>query len=407
MDTSSEYTFPIFISSTDYNLKDFRAELARYLSELGYRPILSSAEGFPDNSPHLEPWESCIEVLENSFVMILIIDGIYSSALEWPNYKELFKERKISPTHGEYLFAHQARKRMLVFIRKEVIVYYQAYRQAYSKNAKDDDRTKAAMETILPKYIDYETLKFVHEVKTSKPIPWIKEFNDITDVKKEVQKKMLNELAEIFLIKDSHLKTIIGSFNKVLASSSAEEQIKILTKVDATKPFIEAVSKSQELTQKLDETQTLLDKVKEENSGDKEKYELQITDLKLKLQKLEKDIQTNDATDFYIKNGLVQFKSPTSGKSNSWLSNAGSSIFSSLSNSVCDKCQNIYSSDSNFFTLAPMFKNFNDCPNCKRHLCRKCWPQDGGIYMFTEERTSKDVCPDCLKNQTVAVAAKP
>ena len=56
MDSSSGYTFPIFISSTDYNLKDLRAELARFLSELGYKPILSSFEGFPDSSPKLEPW---------------------------------------------------------------------------------------------------------------------------------------------------------------------------------------------------------------------------------------------------------------------------------------------------------------------------------------------------------------
>jgi len=70
MDITSEYTFPIFISSTEYNLKDLRAELASFLAESGYKPILSSAEGFPDSSPNLEPWESCIPVLESSFVMI-------------------------------------------------------------------------------------------------------------------------------------------------------------------------------------------------------------------------------------------------------------------------------------------------------------------------------------------------
>ncbi len=94
MDTSSEYTFPIFISSTDYNLKDLRAELARFLSELGYRPILSSAEGFPDSSPILEPWESCLPVLDKCFVMVLVIDGQYGTALKWPNYKDYFEEDK-------------------------------------------------------------------------------------------------------------------------------------------------------------------------------------------------------------------------------------------------------------------------------------------------------------------------
>jgi len=189
MDTSSEYSFPIFISSTDYNLKDFRAELARFLSELGYRPILSSAEGFPDNSPKLEPWESCIPVLDKAFVVILVIDGKYGYPLNWPNCGDLFKDKKISPTHGEYFYAHKNFKRMLVFIRSEVMTYYQSYRRALKKcNNKIDEAEKILSHT-LPEYIDFKTLQFIHEVKTTKPIPWIKEFEDITTVKKKFRRK--------------------------------------------------------------------------------------------------------------------------------------------------------------------------------------------------------------------------
>lgn len=38
MSSSSEYAFPIFVSSTDYKLVDLRAELARHLREAGYEP---------------------------------------------------------------------------------------------------------------------------------------------------------------------------------------------------------------------------------------------------------------------------------------------------------------------------------------------------------------------------------
>lgn len=96
METSSEYTFPIFISSTDYNLKDLRAELARFLTELGYKPVLSSAEGFPDSSPKLEPWESCLPVLDRCFIIVLIIDGRYGIPLPWLNYKEIFLDRIVN-----------------------------------------------------------------------------------------------------------------------------------------------------------------------------------------------------------------------------------------------------------------------------------------------------------------------
>ena len=98
MQLHSGYNFPIFISSTHYNLIDLRAELYRYLQELGYNPYLSSAEGFPDNTPELEPWESCLPVLNNCFVIVLIIDGKYGEELPWPHFKDVIKDKSISPT---------------------------------------------------------------------------------------------------------------------------------------------------------------------------------------------------------------------------------------------------------------------------------------------------------------------
>ena len=86
MENSSEYQIQIFISSTHYNLVDLRAELRRFLGELGYRPILSSSEGFPDRSPKFEPWESCLPVFHCCSLMILIIDGKYRRSLKWPNF---------------------------------------------------------------------------------------------------------------------------------------------------------------------------------------------------------------------------------------------------------------------------------------------------------------------------------
>ena len=142
MSRSSEYPFPIFISSTDYNLRDLRSELSRFLDQLGYRPILSSSEGFPDNTPKLEPWESCLPVLDTCFVMILVIDGRYGSGLRWPNFKQLFADKKVSPTHGEYLFRHAHGKRMLVFVRDEVLTYYQSYKKVMEKVEDDKDETE-------------------------------------------------------------------------------------------------------------------------------------------------------------------------------------------------------------------------------------------------------------------------
>src|SRR4051812_19252892 len=81
MEPASELDFPIFISSTDYNLMDLRAELDQHLRSLGYHPILSSSEGFHDSTPSLEPWESCLPTLESCFVVVLVIDGRYGQPL--------------------------------------------------------------------------------------------------------------------------------------------------------------------------------------------------------------------------------------------------------------------------------------------------------------------------------------
>ena len=226
MENGSGYSFPIFISSTDYNLKDLRAELARFLHELGYKPILSSAEGFPDGSPKLQPWESCLPVLENCFIVLLIIDGRYGIPLEWLNFKSCFDGRKVSPTHGEYLYSRHVKKRMLIFVRREITLHYQSYRTVLDNFKGNKDEAKKNLEKSLPEYVSFESLDFLHEVKTTGPIPWIKEFDDVTNIKAEIQTKMLNELAELFLIKNKHLEMVTESFNKCLDSLTLEEQKK-------------------------------------------------------------------------------------------------------------------------------------------------------------------------------------
>jgi hypothetical protein len=269
---SSEYHFPIFISSTDYNLIDLRAELARYLEELGYRPILSSAEGFHDNSPDLEPWESCLEVLETSFVMILIIDNHYGQKMEWKNFKKIIDNRKVSPTHAEYLFAHKTNKRLLVFIRNEILTYYQSYRAAMKKAEKDKAKAKEFLINCLPDKIEFETLEFIEEVKTARPIPWIKGFNTVTEIKQEIQKKMLNELAELFLFRQKRLESVVHAFSSIISEMSEEQRKAIFERIGATKEIIEKI---ESMTQAVE----LLTK-------EKQSFEQQAQDYKNRLQEV-------------------------------------------------------------------------------------------------------------------------
>lgn len=419
MDTSSEYTFPIFISSTDYNLKDLRAELARFLSELGYRPILSSAEGFPDSSPILEPWESCLPVLDKCFVMVLIIDGQYGTALKWPNYKDYFEEEKYSPTHGEYMFAHKTRKRMLVFIRKSLMPHYQSYRTTLDNFKNNKEEAKKALSATLPSYVTYETLEFINKVKTTKPIPWINEFDDITSVKKEIQKKMLNELAELFLIKNKHFETVIDSFNRVIDSLSLEEQKKALSKINATKEIIDAVDKLEGFKNDLDKTQSELEKTKSTNTKDKEKFEKKISSLNSKINELESETLKSSNSQFFIKDGQVKIGNPNF-VDNNYLFGTGINIGATgvtinpssygtgsvyFGGKKCDQCGK--SENDPFRTsvasVSVFGSQFNDCPTCNRTLCNNCWPKNNyltgatSIRLTTMGSNNSDKCPKCIK----------
>lgn len=415
MDTSSEYTFPIFISSTDYNLKDLRAELARFLGELGYKPFLSSAEGFPDNSPNLEPWESCIPVLEKCFVMVLVIDGRYGAGLKWPNYTEYFSDKKIAPTHGEYIFAHKNRKRMLVFIRRNLMPHYQSYRTVMDKCGNKKEEAEKLLSPTLPEYVTFQTLDFINEVKTTKPIPWINEFDDITSVKREIQKKMLNELAELFLIKNKHFETVIDSFNKVMDSLSIDKQKEVLQKINATKEITDAVDKLEDFKIQIQKVNEKYEEAKKSGNADKQKYEKQITDLKKKVEDLESETLNSSNSQFFIQGGQVKLGNPNYndggiyGSSGSiFANNIGVYGSSGLTNSygiVSRKCDNCGKPEHDLFTISTTTvygSQFNTCPSCKRYLCNVCWPKYGPLsaaYLPTLGimGSSSEKCPRCVQ----------
>lgn len=414
MDTTSEYTFPIFISSTETNLKDLRAELASFLFEMGYRPILSSAAGFPDSSPNLEPWESCIPVLNHSIVMILIVDGKYGAAVPWPNYESVMKGCEVSPTHGEFLFSHSNLKRMFVFIRKELLTLYEVYKKSIYKNGKE--KTKIALKKILPQNVDYETLEFIEEIKNNKPISWITPFDDVTDIKKEVKKKLLNQLSEIFLLKDYYIENLIKTFDKAMSTTNKEEQMNILKRLNATKHLIELVDNIKQYEIEIEVLNKKNSVLKDGKIEERKESEKKIKVLTDKISKLESEslISTND--NVYIKNGKIQIGNPnfidqtslnkygiafthsgsiiaTAGRLNTLSSyDTPSSLFytNTINCASCHKTQ-IPSLNTSFHING--ISGFNNCPVCGKYYCSSCWPK--GIDLISGVQGGK--CPTCIK----------
>lgn len=412
MEISSEYTFPIFISSTDYNLVDLRAELARHLNDIGYRPILSSADGFPDRSPELEPWESCLPVLEGCFVMVLVIDGRYGTGLDWPHFKHCFDDRKLSPTHAEYAYAHKLKKRMLVFIRDDVLSYYQTYRTATAKANGDVEKAREFLANTLPSRIAFETLQFIEEVKTSKPIPWIKSFADVTSIKKEIQKKMLNELAEVFMIKNRHLETVFNAFSKAIDELGPEKRKEVLQSIGATRELMDEIEAKSKAVQGLrDEERRLnteLEKARQEiEQGKKSKEEKAALEARVKklteeTNRLRREIfEREQANTSFILGGGV--RSPTGGEggvplhfntpsgfatatsSLSIFGEGGASNFlSGLGLGTAEKCAGCGKSD-----VSRGLFGFKQCQKCGNYYCTSCWPYGDRIVSLV------DTCPKC------------
>lgn len=379
METSSEYTFPIFISSTAYNLIDLRAELSHHLKELGYRPILSSSEGFHDSFPDLEPWESCLRVLDTCFVMILVIDGRYGESLEWPHFANILQNEKISPTHAEYRYAHCLKKRMLVFVRSELMTHYQLYRQLKKKCGDNIEELNEILAKALPSYVNVETLRFIEEVKTKKPIPWIVSFDDVTNIKSEIQKKMLNELSELFLIKNKHMQTIITAFSRAMEDLEPGKRKELLQSIGCTKDLVDKLDdKEKEIIELKDEKKTLEQQIeKTARQRDKSVHIKKLSEINTKIA----DYESNTANFLFsnminvgniIEVGEKTIKNPL------W-------TIPHHSNAICDQCKKIPMPSSGFL----IGSNLNTCPKCKRSLCDDCW--GAGLVLRGE------VCSSCSK----------
>lgn len=108
----------IFLSSTYYDLKHIRADIERFIKDLGYDSVLNEQGDIPyGKEKHLEMY--CYQEINNVDILVSLIGGRYGTES---------KQEKHSISQLEFKVAYELNKQVYIFIEKSVFHEYQFYK---------------------------------------------------------------------------------------------------------------------------------------------------------------------------------------------------------------------------------------------------------------------------------------
>lgn len=162
----------VFISSTCFDLKDLRAELAKALKEWGYMPIWNESPNFPKKHG-LHSHDTCIDAVKECDIYLLIIDKRYGGTYAGNKYPK----QDISITWYETKIALQENKEIHTFVRDEAW----NERPTYKKNLGEGIKIK-------PHHVDNpKVFKFIDFLVHQPRDNWIDTFKDSVDLKDKLR----------------------------------------------------------------------------------------------------------------------------------------------------------------------------------------------------------------------------
>lgn len=199
----------IFISSTFYDLKYIREDLANFVRSYGYEAVLFE-DGDIGYTPGKTLDSSCYESMRNSDMVILIIGGEYGSAASGEK-KDDFKEY-MSVTRNEFRTAVESGIPIFVMIDKKVMAEYGVYEANY--NAIEKKNTKMTFPTTK----NVNVFRFIKEIKGIVTLP-IQEFERSSDIKGFISKQWADMFKNYLssLRNEKEKRKIEGSVNEMKA----------------------------------------------------------------------------------------------------------------------------------------------------------------------------------------------
>lgn len=167
----------VFVSSTCYELRDLRAGLCKWLTDLGMVAVMSDEGGFPHDD--IQPYVTCLDQLEECLLVIGVIDRKYGT--KFPDWGKHSEYNGLSPTHAELRHAIKLRKKILLYVHKDTLNFYEWWR----KNKSFENP---------PHALQKETLVLIEELKHLDPAPWIEGFKDAVDLQNSLNKEFVNQI---------------------------------------------------------------------------------------------------------------------------------------------------------------------------------------------------------------------
>lgn len=199
----------IFISSTFYDLKYIREDLANFVRSYGYEPILFE-DGDIGYTPGKTLDSSCYESMKNSDMVILIIGGEYGSAASGEK-RDGFKDY-ISVTRNEFRTAIDSGIPVFAMIDKNVMAEYRMYEANYDLIEKE----KKELNFVSTKNVN--VLRFIKEVRGIVALP-VQEFEKTSDIKEFIRKQW-SDMFKNYLVslkEEKEDKKIESSVNEMKA----------------------------------------------------------------------------------------------------------------------------------------------------------------------------------------------
>lgn len=168
----------VFVSSTFYDLKYIREDLANFIRAHDFEPIMFE-EGDIGYTPGKPLDSSCYEAMRNSDMAILIIGGQYGSAATGEDEKS---ESFASITRNEFRNAVDEKVPVFCFIDSSVHVEYEIYKLNKEKLSENEESIQ--FRTVK----NINVFKFIHEIYEIGNIP-ITSFNRVEEIKDQMGKQ--------------------------------------------------------------------------------------------------------------------------------------------------------------------------------------------------------------------------